>query len=218
MDEGHPGDVPGLDRLKRRLADFDNRSLEGDQRAAVAAIFRTDADGAEVLLIHRAEHPEDPWSGHVALPGGRVEAEDGSALAAAIRETDEEIGLDLLKEADQIGRFSDLRAVAKGRRLGLVIEPFGFELRGSAELAFNYEVQEAFWLPLSYLIDRRHRSSLEYTIDRRVIRLPCYHWNDRVLWGLTLRILDEVTEILTGIKPNDWPSERSETGDRREVG
>ncbi len=145
-----------------------------------------------------------------------MDPEDESALAAAVRETDEEIGLDLSAEAVHLGRFSDLQAVARGRRLGLVIEPFAFELRGSASLAFNHEVQEAFWLPLSFLTDRSHRSSLEYTIDRGIVRLPCYHWEGRVLWGLTLRILDEVIEILTGNTPTDWPSEKIATGGRRD--
>ncbi|MCK5378791.1 MAG: CoA pyrophosphatase, partial [Acidobacteria bacterium] len=155
-----------LDGLRRRLAHFDSRRLEGDRRAAVAVIFRPGAEGAEVLLIHRAEHPRDPWSGHVAFPGGRMDPEDESALAAAVRETVEEIGLDLSTEAVHLGRFSDLQAVAKGRRLGLVIEPFAFELAGSETLVINHEVQEAFWLPLSFLTDWSHRSSLEYTIDR----------------------------------------------------
>lgn len=136
-----------------------------------------------------------------------MDPEDESALAAAVRETAEEIGLDLGSEAVHLGRFSDLQAVARGRRLGLIIEPFAFELCGSVSLAFNHEVQEAFWLPLSFLTDRSRRSSLEYTFGSGAVRLPCYHWEGKVLWGLTLRILDEVIEILTGNPPADWPSE-----------
>ncbi len=143
-----------------------------------------------------------------------MDPEDESALAAAVRETVEEIGLDLSTEAVHLGRFSDLQAVAKGRRLGLVIEPFAFELAGSETLVINHEVQEAFWLPLSFLTDRSHRSSLEYAIDRGTVRLPCYYWKGRMLWGLTLRILDEVIEILTGITPADWPSDKTGAGAR----
>ncbi len=213
--EGHP--FESLDRLRRRLARFAPRRLEGDRRAAVAVIFRPGPEGVEVLLIHRAEHPKDPWSGHIAFPGGRMDPEDESALAAAVRESDEEIGLDLGTEAVHLGRFSDLQAVARGRRLGLIIEPFAFELRGSASLACNHEVQEAFWLPLSFLTDWSHRSWLEHTIDGRIVRLPCYSWEGKVLWGLTLRILDEVIEILTGKTPADWPSEMT-TGSRNSAG
>ncbi|MCK5379400.1 MAG: hypothetical protein KAJ78_08340, partial [Acidobacteria bacterium] len=72
----------------------------------------------------------------------------------------------------------------------------------------------AFWLPLSFLNDWSHRSSLEYTIDRGTVRLPCYYWEGRMLWGLTLRILDEVIEILTGITPADWPPDKTGAGAR----
>ncbi len=139
-----------------------------------------------------------------------MDPEDESALAAAVRETREEINLDLGAQAVFLGRFSDLQAVAKGRRQGLVIEPFVFELCGSGRLVVNHEVQEAFWLPLSFLTDRKHRSSLEYVIDGGMVRLPCYRWEGKVLWGLTLRILDEAVELLTGEPFGDWPSENLE--------
>ena len=194
-----------LQGLKRRLAGFHPRRLEGDRRAAVAAIFRGGPEGAEVLLIHRAENPEDPWSGHLAFPGGRVDPEDENPLAAAVRETIEEVGLDLSRSARLIGRFSDLTAVARGRRLGLVIEPFVFELVEEAPFSLNHEVQEAFWLPLTHLVEPRNRSSLEYAFENGPVELPCYRWQDQVLWGLTLRMLDEVIELLTGKVPTDWP-------------
>ena len=198
----------GLEGLKHKLVDFQPSFLEGDRRAAVAVIFRDGSEGAEVLLIHRAEHPEDPWSGHLAFPGGRVDSTDESPQTAAVRETFEEVGLDLRRSARMIGRFSDLTAVARGRRLGLVIEPFAFELLEPAQLTLNHEVQETLWLSLAHLMDRRNRSSLEYNIDGRTVELPCYHLEGRLLWGLTLRMLDEVIEILTGESPTDWPMGR----------
>jgi len=195
-----------LDHLRRRLGDFKCRHLDGDRRAAVAVIFRPGAQGAEVLLIHRAEDPRDPWSGHLSFPGGRVDPGDKNELAAAVRETSEEVGLNLNRRARSIGRFSDLQAVARGRRLGLVIEPFAFELLEPARLALNHEVQETLWLSLAHLVDRRNRSSLEYDIDGRTVELPCYHLEGRLLWGLTLRMLDEVIELMTGSFPEDWPA------------
>ena len=198
----------GLEALKGRLARFEPRRLGGDRRAAVAAIFRPGPDGAEVLLIHRAEHPQDPWSGHLAFPGGRVDPIDENPQAASVRETSEEVGIDLERHANIIGRFSDLTAVARGKQLGLVIEPFAFEMVEVAPLSLNHEVQEAFWLPLAHLADVGNRSDLEYSFAGKSVRLPCYRWQDRVLWGLTLRMLDEVLELLTGKMPSDWPSDR----------
>lgn len=134
-----------------------------------------------------------------------MDPEDENPQAAAVRETCEEVGLDLDHSARAIGRFSDLTAVARGRRLGLVIEPFAYELIEAAPLTINREVQEAFWLPLSFLVDSGHRSSLEYAFESGSVRLPCYRYEGRVLWGLTLRMLDEVIELLTGEAPTDWP-------------
>lgn len=134
-----------------------------------------------------------------------MDPEDASPHAAAVRETREEVGLDLDHSAKSIGRFSDLTAVARGRRLGLVIEPFAYQLLEDAPLTINREVQEAFWLPLSFLVASGHRSSLEYTFETGSVRLPCYRYEGWVLWGLTLRMLDEVIELLTGRSPTDWP-------------
>src|SRR5437868_134308 len=78
------------------------------RRAAVAAVLRQGEIEPEVLFIHRAEHPLDPWSGHMAFPGGRVEPQDASEQAAAERETEEEVGLRLAEAAVRAGRLNDL--------------------------------------------------------------------------------------------------------------
>ena len=75
--------------------------------AAVALILRQDASGLQALFIERAAHDNDPWSGNVGFPGGKIEKDDGSPQLAAERETLEEIGLDL-RTAQYLGRLSDI--------------------------------------------------------------------------------------------------------------
>src|SRR5687767_10801396 len=97
-------------------------------RAAVAVILRDAPSGIEMLFIRRAEHPEDPWSGHMAYPGGRAEAHDPDLQATAMRETLEEIGIDLARSAQLLGALDDIRAMARGVPVDLAITPFVFRL------------------------------------------------------------------------------------------
>jgi 8-oxo-dGTP pyrophosphatase MutT (NUDIX family) len=169
-----------------------------DRLAAVAAVLRDGDGGCELLFIRRAEHPHDPWSGHMAFPGGRVDPDDVSPQAAAERETVEELGLDLTAVATPIGRLSDVTAVARGRRLGLTIEPFAFALSEAVELVPNHEVEEALWIPLAFFQDRSNRSTLQWRFGDVAIPLPCYRYQGRVIWGLTYGMVDELVELLAG--------------------
>jgi len=180
------------------LAGYRPRRFPEERRrmvAAVAVVLRQGVEGIEVLLIHRAKNPRDPWSGHMALPGGRVEASDDGPEAAAVRETDEEIGLDLRRNGRPLGRLSDSSPRGRGRDLGIVIEPFAYALDGEPELRPNAEVQEIVWVPLSFLADRSNRSTMWWWRRWPPKRLPCYRYRRHLIWGLTLRILDELVAL-----------------------
>src|SRR4029450_1300778 len=76
-------------------------------RAAVAVVLRPGAaDSAELLLIERARKAGDPWSGHMALPGGRHDPEDVELRSTAERETLEEVGIDL-RGGELLGQLED---------------------------------------------------------------------------------------------------------------
>src|SRR5262245_53024880 len=105
---------------------------EGLKRAAVAVVLRDAPAGFEILFIRRAEHPQDPWSGQIAFPGGRSEPGDADLRATAIRETAEELGLDLEAGAEYLGALDELRAMARMRPMNLAIAPFVFRLRADA--------------------------------------------------------------------------------------
>jgi len=172
------------------------------RQAAVAAILREPRHGElEVLLIKRANREGDRWSGHMAFPGGRVDPTDTSALAAAMRETREEIDLDLEAHGERLGALSDLMAKARGRIVPMVIHPYVFRLDGTPELRPNEEVQEVVWVPMSLFLDPAARSSFVYTFAAVDLALPCYDFGGRRIWGLTLQMLDELVEVVRSAVP-----------------
>ena len=167
------------------------------RRAGVAFLLRETRDGIEVLFIHRAEHPGDPWSGQMGLPGGRSEEHDADLLATAVRETHEEIGIDLSREAEMLGRLDEVQATHRGGPVDLAITPFAFRLGAPEhELTLSDEVQAFYWLSLDDLLGPSHRSTLDYPYDGKTLKLPCFRIEGRVIWGLTYRMFTNLATLL----------------------
>lgn len=177
------------DRLRSREAE----PIEGERvssRAAVAAVLRERSRGApEVLLIRRAEKPGDPWSGHMAFPGGKREPTDRDLEHTARRETFEEIGLALDVHGELLGRLDDVPAYARGQLTGMVVTPTVWHLRETPVLTPNLEVSEIHWAPLSTLMSGELDTTIDYPWQGQTLRLPGYRVGERVVWGLTHRML-----------------------------
>ena len=176
---------PRRQRLRHRL-----------KRAAVAVILRETRQGTEVLLAERAHRHGDPWSGDMALPGGRMDAADeASASRAACRETAEEVGL-CIRRDDGIGRLSDRITLDHRRRAPMVVSPFVYRLDRMQSPTLNHEIAASRWLPLAWLDEPAHRGVLHWRVGRVTLPMPCYDCGDgQRLWGLTLRMLDELLEL-----------------------
>ena len=190
-----------IDSFRSALGDFRPRVLpdeEGQTRAAVAAVLRPGTDGAELLFIHRAENPDDPWSGHMAFPGGRVDPGDAGPLAAVLRETCEEVDLDLEAIGERIGRLSDVAAMGRGRPMSMVISPFVFTIESTPTLMPNHEVSEVLWVPTSFIVDYSNREKMPYRYGDLSLELPCYRYRGRLIWGMTLGMVDELLSLVSG--------------------
>jgi 8-oxo-dGTP pyrophosphatase MutT (NUDIX family) len=174
------------------------RVASGLGRAAVAIIVREATDAQpEILLIRRAERSTDPWSGHMAFPGGREEPADETLLATALRETREEIAVDLARVGRLLGQLEALPAIARGRATGMQIVPFVFELTDHAPLVFNPdEVAEAIWIPLEPLRRGVLRTTVSYELAGQRTELPAHDFEGRIVWGLTYRMLDQLFALL----------------------
>lgn len=176
------------------------------KRASVALILQLRDGELGVWMIRRAEHEGDPWSGQMAFPGGRMEAEDENGLATARRETEEEIGLRLGTLEPCIGKLSELNAV-NSRFRGLVISPYVFHLKRSVNFHPNYEVAEVVWVPLEFLLDTDNREEMVWERNGIRLTMPCYFYEERRIWGLSLRMLDELMDVVAGKSPERrrWP-------------
>jgi len=177
-------------RVPRELA-------EHEKWAAVAVLLRDGAAGPEVFLIRRAEHPRDPWSGHMAFPGGRQDAGDATLLQTAMRETHEEVGLDLSREGEHIGQLDDLQAIARGKPQETVIRPFVFEVQRESPIQVDEtEVAEALWTPLLPLYRGEVDTVRPYQWHGAQIDFPAYDVGGRLVWGLTYQMLHSFFRIL----------------------
>jgi 8-oxo-dGTP pyrophosphatase MutT (NUDIX family) len=193
-----PKRVPPDDfqRLTERLSRLEPRQVTPapDQReAAVAVVLVPGADGSfDLLLIKRAEHEGDPWSGQIALPGGRRDAEDPDLLTTAIRETDEETGV-RLSPGSRVGQLDDLSPVSR-HLPQLIVRPYVFYLPNRPAVTPSDEVALHLWVSCDALV--AHRSEETLIIRGEPWRVPGYRVGPHFLWGMTERILSPLLEVV----------------------
>ena len=193
-------DHPLIDRLTRALRERPGVQLHPigpARRAAVALILRIgELDAPEVLLIKRATYAGDPWSGHVAFPGGRHEPGDATLEQTAIRETWEETGIDLVRQGVMLGRLDDVEPRTPILP-PLVITPYVALVAADVCLATGPEVAEAFWVPLSALQDPQASREVVLELTGGPQAVPSFQHRGYTIWGLTERILREFFEYLS---------------------
>lgn len=180
-------------RLRRRVKQWPDPG--GDSAAVTAAVAAVLVPAPDsLLLIRRAERTGDPWSGQMALPGGRRDRTDADPRDTAIRETLEEVGL-VLPVTSFLARLPDVSP--RTSLLGpIVVRPYLFVLPNRPILSPNDEVAEAGWVRLDAL---RHPDIYRpYTLELQgePRTFPAYHLGESVIWGLTERILSALLPLL----------------------
>jgi 8-oxo-dGTP pyrophosphatase MutT (NUDIX family) len=191
------------DEILTRLRAFQKPSTGLDQsfkKAAVAILLRRSPegrDGLDILFIERAAHERDPWSGHMAFPGGRVDPSDASPLAAAVRETQEEIGV-TLDPASLIASVREIQASAKGSFLSMLVYPFVFMMPDNAEIVPNHEVARTIWVPAEIILDPGKHRTFVHHYDSRSAEMKCIDFEGSRIWGMTYRMLEHFSEAVRG--------------------
>lgn len=190
-------DDPRIQRLAAAVAARPTRRLprKGGQREAAVAVVVRPREDLEILLVHRARRDADPWSGHVALPGGRRHPEDVDLVETALRETAEETGVSIATHGRALGFLDDVEP-ATPLLPPIVIAPLVAVVVPEVEaVADGREVTAALWVPLGALRDPRSRA--EHRVEREDFRrvFPAIRHGDHVVWGLTHWILTAFLEL-----------------------
>ncbi len=181
-----------IDRLASRLRTGEVRvPPDGARRAAVAALLDDTAAGPRVLLMRRTERAGDPWSGHVSLPGGRHEPSDLDLLATAIRETREELAVDLAG-ARLLGHLEPLHPRTSGPT-GIEVTPFVFATEAAVTATTSAEAAAVFWLPLALAASGTLDETFEY--PGAPLAFPSWTFEGHTIWGLTMRIVASIVEL-----------------------
>ena len=178
------------------------RGVRGEPRtehrvtAAVCVVMGGPDAAPALCFIKRAERPGDPWSGHVAFPGGRLTPADADARAAAMRETAEEIGLDLTRRRF-LGALPPLPITRRGRPHRGWLQPFVFLCSPESPVLrpLPTEVAATKWIPVSHLTDPRHRASVEIDDGGRRLVFPAVAYEGDSIWGITYRVVESLLDL-----------------------
>lgn len=164
-------------------------AVESKRLAAVSVIL-AEEDSPKTLLIRRAERSSDPWSGQVAFPGGKMGSGDSSARDTAIRETKEEVAVDLSRDAKFAGYYMPFRT-----HMGdLDVIPTVFLMKRPTEVTPNEEVSGYRWVSLDEFLDPRSASTYHLRARGFSRNLPAFTVGDYVVWGLTHRIISSLLD------------------------
>jgi 8-oxo-dGTP pyrophosphatase MutT (NUDIX family) len=193
-----------VERIRRALASHVGSELERPRRAAVALVVapaHDSADALSLLLVRRSERPGDPWSGHMALPGGHAHRDDTDLLHTARRETLEEVGIELAS-AELLGQLDDVSPL---RVSDISVRPFVFFIPERKRVTLSAEVTEAVWVPLDALASDALRGRREVVVQGKTLDVPAFIVDERVVWGMTFHLLERFVAKVFGHGRADAP-------------
>ncbi len=173
-----------IDKLRQKLDPLINTQNVG---AAVALLLRAANRDLRILLVKRADKPLDPWSGQMAFPGGKCDLKDQNPVQTVIRETLEETGIDLEHNCKFLGVLETTQSTVKPE---LLVAPFVIFLHYNPILKLNEELEGFLWISLRTLWKNKGAANLSFG------EVPAYIVKGRVIWGLTYRILEKLSQIL----------------------
>jgi len=165
---------------------------EGDfVHAAIMMILKQSDPGYSLLFIKRPDNDKDPFSGHMAFPGGRMELDDKSKLDTAVRETLEEVGININRSARVLGALDDVNP-NNPRARNYVVTPYLSVLEEEVDITpDSNEVEKTIWVPMHHLVDDKNAQVRIRVRDGREVKDYAYNYDQHLIWGMTGRVLHQ---------------------------
>jgi len=174
-----------IEDIKRALKPF---STEQEANAAVAILLKPADRDVNMLFVKRIENPRDPWSGQIALPGGKRDQKDRNLKETVQREILEETGINLLERCRFLGTVEAVRYQLNPE---MKILPFVILLEYEPTIRLNGdELERYYWIPIKDLV--RNERVVKIGLEER----PAFIIRDLQIWGLTFRILKKFFRAL----------------------
>ena len=155
--------------------------------AAVALLLKLMDQNLKVFIVKRVENTTDPWSGQMALPGGKRDAKDQNLKQTVVRETLEETNMNLFDNCRFLGVMKPLRST---QRPEMKILPFVVLVEHEAIIKLNEELEWFVWISLEEI--KEHKGAVKFSFGE----FPAYVVGNNVIWGLTYRILEKFIRAL----------------------
>ncbi|MCW3980224.1 MAG: NUDIX domain-containing protein [Candidatus Bathyarchaeota archaeon] len=174
-------------KIIEQLAEILKPTSIPEADAAVCLLLKTVDKNLSVLLVKRVESPTDPWSGQIALPGGKRSQLDLNLKQTVVREVLEETSVNLFNHNQFLGVLPVSNSLREPK---LKVLPFVFFVDYEALVILDSELEDFFWVHVKRLVEYREVVNLGFA------DLPAFVIGNNVIWGLTYRILESFLEAL----------------------
>ena len=187
-----------VERIRSRFAEGGPApATPSARRASVAIVLAGDSDAPSVCFVQRARRAGDPWSGDIAFPGGWAKHEGESLRTAAMRETNEEIGL-ALGHPHHVGDMAPMSISRFDSAFGIIGASVFYVGESRPSLAPDgREIARAFWVPFAHLHDPGNRTVVHWSRSGPPWPRPAIEFEGGVIWGLTYRMLVRFSHVAT---------------------
>ena len=160
-------------------------------------------DGLYCILLNRRSDSVKEHKGEISFPGGRVEAEDGSLLNTALRETHEEIGIrsEDIEQLGELGQVATTPNYVISSFVGTITQPYAYSPNGD-------EVAELLEIPVAELSDPSNTRDDVRIVDGRLDIDTSYAYQGNLIFGATAKILSRILEALNSVADEEAPWRR----------